>query len=162
MNQNEHLDVAKMAVGVLLIVLVLSGVVFLFYFLFGFLTKTASKYNYTVQTQTAEKLKDMSDMSAAGDYPPVMGVVNALSEVEDTGIIYVGITSNKSGNTVYFTSNGVTLTGVSGDVKYVSLPMTESCKYLMGYSAYECEIVYARESYGTDLKYDTINILIHD
>lgn len=166
MNARESVDLTKMAITAMMVVLVLSAMLSLFYFLYTRISKASTNVTQTVTSTTTEKLSDLCNATNSGEYPWVTSVANALSEVDDTNLLYVQIINkNTTPETqVYFTYNDVTLAGVpTSQVKTFLSPLDEASKYLLGYSNKRCGVQYLTGNNGTNqngMTFDCMQITI--
>ncbi len=164
METREHVDLVKMAITAMMVTMVLGAMFSLFYFVYTAASKKSSEMQDTITSSSTEKLSDLCNATNSGDMPWVTSVINALSEVEDTNLLYVQVIDNSSGDQLYFTYPDVTLTGVSASlVRQVELPLDEASKYLLGYTNCRCGVQYLTDNAVTDsstLKFDCLQITV--
>lgn len=166
MQSREHVDLVKMAITAMMVTLVLSALLSLFYFLYTQVSKASYSVTQTVTSTTTEKLSDLCNTTNSGDYPWVTSVANAISEVDDANLLYVQvINKNTTPETqMYFTYNDVTISGVpTSQIKAYTSPLDEASKYLLGYSNKRCGVQYLTGNDGTiqnGMTFDCMQITI--
>ena len=167
MNINEGKDLVKMAITVLLISLVISAAMSLWYLLFSKEQKLQSDLEKAANSASMERLYELQDISYAakdgtGTYPLVTNVVSALSEFNEQDLLFIYIDVTKDGYTFtngsIFTYEGVNLTTVNtggfqvpqSELETVesSIPVTVACRKLLVYSHRRCFVEMFETPYG--------------
>lgn len=155
MNNQEGFDLAKMAVSVLMLSLLIGAVMSVWYFMFGTEQKLQASMDKATRSAAVERLYELEDVSNAakegsGQYPLVTNVVNILSEFNEQDLLFIYVDVTENGNDFYngalYTYEGVVLGGIDTtglpDPNKISCtqPVTEACKKLLLYSRYRCYV----------------------
>lgn len=113
MNANEGIDLTKMAVTVLMVCLVLSATLFLWYFLQKVQNDQVSEWEDAANSAAVERVydliaqsKDAANKGRPQDFPIVTNVANALAEFPEAGLIFVSIYDEETGLTDVYTYEG--------------------------------------------------------
>lgn len=164
MQPREHVDLAKMAITAMMVTLVLGALLALFFFLYTFLSHKTTDVQQVITQTSTEKLSDLCNATNSGDMPWVTSVINALTEVDDSNLLYVQVVDNNSGDEIFFTYDDITIQGVDqSKVKQFQLPMDACCQYLLGFSNKRCGIQYLEDNNNLaagGLPFDCIQITI--
>lgn len=164
MQPREHVDLAKMAITAMMVTLVLGALLALFFFLYTFLSHKTTDVQQVITHTSTEKLSDLCNATNSGDMPWVTSVINALTEVDDSNLLYVQVVDNNSGAEIFFTYDDITIQGVDqSKVKQFQLPMDACCQYLLGFSNKRCGIQYLEDNNNLaagGLPFDCIQITI--
>lgn len=165
MDNNEGLTLAKMAVGVLLLCLLLSAVLFIWYLSLDAYSVPVDKWEQAAITAAKDRLdelvwqSDNANPNNISEFPLVTNVCNALDEFNDDGLIFVSIyTREPSGveNTVVYTYTNVPASSLgnphSGAISVINstTPVTAATsKLLYTYSAYRCKLSEIHVTYSS-------------
>lgn len=166
MEAREHIDLTKMAVTAMMVTLVLSAMLALFFFLYKVLSDAATDTQQVITTTSTDKLYDLCDATNSGEYPWVTSVINAITEVDDANLLYVQVIDNTAtpSTQLYFTYNDVTITGAPvSQIRQNTSPLDECSKYLMGFTNKRCGVQYLTDNAGIDvdgLRFDCLQITI--
>lgn len=142
MNANEGISLAKMAIGVLLMCLVLSGVLLLWYMLYGAENKQIEEWNKAADSAAAERLyelamqtEDATNNSQPDKLPLVTNVCNALAEFTEEGVVFISVYDTATSVTHVFTYESLNLdvSSFSGTVELheSTVPLTHAASYLL-------------------------------
>ena len=161
MNAREPFDLAKYAIVVLLLTLVLSATLSIFYTAFDQTDARIDSMQKATNSASMERLRDLRDISDAYSYnknklPLVTNIISALTEFNEEDLLYIEVisTSKDTGNTVrnVYTYTGVALVtdetynatqrqDITPTVKHSDIPVTQACKDLLQYSDCRCTLV---------------------
>jgi hypothetical protein len=165
MNINEGKDLVKMAITVLLISLVISAAMSLWYLLFSKEQKLQSDLEKAANSASMERLYELQDISysakdGTGKYPLVTNVVSALSEFNEQDLLFIYIDVTKNGSTfdkgsIYtYTDVNLTTANTGGfqdpDFETIEsdIPVTVACRKLLVYSHRRCFVEMFETPYG--------------
>ena len=149
MNSREPVDLAKMAVSLLLLCLVIGATTGLFYYMFDTTDAKIDDMEKATVSASMERLKELehqylNNTTNVDQYPLVTNVVSALTEFESGDLLYVSVklTPSLTGGaevTKTFTYTGVTLPS-SLTVIASSTPIIDMSRELLPYSDCRCEL----------------------
>ena len=158
MNANEPLTLSKMAVTVLLVVLVASGAMGLYFYLNDETLKFTREMEHAPMGAETQRFNDLeNDSKSNTEGILVTNVCSALSDSSDTGLMYIAvILPPEDGNAKivytydYFDTSGIVDADTS--VETSRTPATLAIKGLMKYSGYMCNMEVVRtDNSGLDL-----------
>ena len=136
MNAKEPLDLAKMSIIVLLLCLTISATAGFFYYLYDTTDERVNTMEQATLSAPMEKLFQLEDQSSSGNYPLVTNVVSALTEFQESDLLYITVKGSPS---VTYTYSGVNLTTISGnEINQSAIPVTAAAKALLPYSDSRC------------------------
>lgn len=153
MNANEGISLAKMAVGVLVLCLVLSGTLLLWYMLYDAENEQIDAWSKAANSAAQERLGDLvaqskyaEDNHQYDEFPLVTNVCNALEEFPEDGVVFVSVYDNSTNETDVYTYTGLNLdlTLFSGTVvaHSSSVPLTHASSGLLkDYNKNRCRII---------------------
>lgn len=164
MNANESISLAKMAVSVLLLCLMLSGVLLLWYFLYGAQNQQINRWARAAESSAAERLQELVDQSTSAslsgrsnEFPLVTNVCNALAEFTEDGVVFVSVYDPKYSTTEVFTYTDLMLdTSVftSPNMHTSSVPLSQASAYMLKtYNKYRCYVQRVDVGVDTSGKY---------
>lgn len=172
MEGKEGFDLVKIAIGVLILVLVISAV----YGLFNMLYTPSAKLEIDMETKATgavmDKLYTIQDASNAADadasvmsteeikeaHPLVTQASNVISELSASDILFIYVCENKdtvTSNGWMFTYRGVTFSNTSvlpcppsNTINDTDVPADMSVKHLLQYSALRCHLSVVNVDYN--------------
>lgn len=177
MNGREGIDMAKMAVSVLLCSLLVGTVVTFFYVFVTIGNKSYGDTKQKVETVNMEKLYTMQDQSLTADnltigstkaHPLVSAAASTLLEYDEKDLIYIYVTCRyvkPDGTFAYrgshlFTYTGVAFTpgvlnvlpGYSAGIQYSykDTILNETAKYLNQWAKERCHLSVGQVPVGSD------------
>lgn len=173
MHSEEGVTIAKMAVTVLIVVLLIGAILSLWWVFMNSENKMVNDLEGTVTSGTRSRLYDLMDQSLTADsladqvsgHPLVTTVANCLAEFDNLDLLYVYCTEHKlsaTGAGTYsgcylYTYPGANITNFSGlphgttpitQFNNSDVPVTQAVKNLLKYSQYRCHVTVADVPYG--------------
>lgn len=167
MNTKEPFDLAKMAITLLLVCLVVGATTGFFYMLYDNTDKRIDDMEKATESASMDRIYDLVQQyeSNKGDfdaYPLVTNVVSALTEFQESDLLYVAVDISQGqvhhvgADDVYaFTYTGTNLTTVVPNAALTfttvqsDIPVTDASKLLLPYSNCRCEIYLYRYDTST-------------
>ena len=162
MNAKEGVDLAKMAIAVMLTILALSAVFMLWYFLYDEESALQDSLNAATLSAATERLYEMQDATFVADdskeyedYPLVSNVCSTLSEYNEDGLLFIyctarDVSTGKYSDSHWYTYDGVVLKSLPSSFPGVAtatqlypntqIPVTYAVKSLLPYSQYRCRL----------------------
>lgn len=143
MNSREPFDLAKIAIGLLLVVLVIGATIAHFYGLFDTTDRRIDSMQKATASAAMDRLYDLKDLSDTNAYqldklPLVTNIVSALSDFSNEDLLYIIVKLPQEMGDVkeLFVYEGVTITnpGSGVTIHESDIPMTEACRLLLQYS----------------------------
>lgn len=171
MNSNEGMTLVKMSVTALLTVLIIGAVMSLWYVLSNSENKMSNDLERSVTSGTTSRLYDLSDQSLTADaddlgiegHPLVSTVAHAISEFNNTDLLYIYVTAHtKTGsgdlynNCYLYTYPGINISDTSAlphghstitQINDSQVPVTQAVKNMLQYTQHRCHLTVSEVPY---------------
>lgn len=146
MRNNEPIDLAKTAIGIMLLCLLIGATVSFFYMIYDKTDERIDSMQKAATSSNMERLYELQDKTLAdtGDmsgYPLGPLVANVLTEFSEESLLYIqvttpqGIPGQPPTTTVYTYTDITNITGVdSNSIDNSDLPVTAAVKKILAHS----------------------------